>query len=59
MTKETYEIVIETLANELQIERWRLKEVREELQATKQELEAVRKEIVKMINDLKGEKENA
>ena len=52
MTKETYEIVIENLAQELQIERWRRKE-------TEKELEAVRKEIAKMINDLKGEKENA
>jgi ketol-acid reductoisomerase len=52
MTKETYEIVIETLANELEMERWRRKE-------TEKELEAVRKENAKMINELKGEKENA
>lgn len=45
MTKETYEIVIETLANELQIERWRLKEVREELVAKKEELASLRKDI--------------
>lgn len=59
MTQKTYEIVIETLANELEMERWRRKETEKELEATKQELADVRKEIVKMINELKGEKENA
>lgn len=54
MTKETYEIVIETLANELEMERWRLKQAEKEHEATKLELAEIRKEIVKMINDLKG-----
>jgi chromosome segregation ATPase len=54
MTKETYEIVIETLVKELELERWRLKEANKELEATKQELASLRKDI----ENLKKELEN-
>lgn len=45
MTKETYEIVIETLANELELERWRLKEANKELEAEKQRYASLHKDI--------------
>lgn len=54
MTKETYEIVIETLANELKLERWRLKEANKELEAEKQRYASLRKDI----EDLRKELEN-
>lgn len=54
MTKETYEIVIETLANELELERWRLKEANKELEAEKQRYASLHKDI----EDLKKELEN-
>jgi cupin superfamily acireductone dioxygenase involved in methionine salvage len=54
MTKETYEIVIETLVKELELERWRLKEASKELEAEKQRYATLRKDI----EDLRKELEN-
>ena len=43
MKKETYEIIIETLANELSLAQWRLEQTEQNLRAARQELETLKK----------------
>lgn len=45
MKQETYEIIIETLSEDLKMERWKLKEAIKELEAERQKNISLRKEI--------------
>lgn len=43
MEKETYEIIIETLVQQLSYEKWKLKQTEEELEKKKKSLEEAQK----------------